>query len=52
MVTPVGSVKSATAEWTVGDGLPGPITTRLRAALLELQTGRADDPFGWLHRVT
>ncbi|MCU0283647.1 MAG: branched-chain amino acid aminotransferase [Candidatus Nanopelagicales bacterium] len=51
VVTPVGSVKSATASWTVGDGQPGPITMRLRHALLELQTGRAEDPFGWVHRI-
>ncbi|MGB7981118.1 MAG: branched-chain amino acid aminotransferase [Candidatus Nanopelagicales bacterium] len=52
VVTPVGSVKSAAAQWTVGDGQPGPVTTRLRQALLDIQTGRAADPFGWVHRVS
>ncbi len=51
VVTPVGSVKSATAQWTVGDGQPGPVTMRLRQALLDIQTGRAEDPFGWVHRI-
>jgi len=51
VVTPVGSVKSATAQWTVGDGQPGPVTTRLRQALLDIQTGRGEDPFGWVHRI-
>ncbi len=51
VVTPVSSVKSADAEWTVGDGQPGPVTTRLRQALLDLQTGRSEDPFGWVHLV-
>ncbi len=51
VVTPVGSVKSADAEWTVGDGQPGPVTNRLRQALLALQTGRSEDPFGWVHLV-
>ena len=51
VVTPVGSVKSADAQWVVGDGQPGPVTTRLRQALLDLQTGRSEDPFGWVHRI-
>lgn len=51
VVTPVGSVKSAEAEWTVGDGQPGPVTMKLREALLDIQTGRADDPFGWVHSI-
>ncbi len=51
VVTPVGSVKSATAEWTVGDGQPGPVTMRLRQALLDIQTARATDPFNWVHRI-
>jgi branched-chain amino acid aminotransferase len=51
VVTPVGTVKSAEGEWVVGDGQPGPVTMRLREALLDIQTGRADDPFGWVHRI-
>ncbi|MGB8020063.1 MAG: branched-chain amino acid aminotransferase [Candidatus Nanopelagicales bacterium] len=51
VVTPVGSVKSANAEWVVGDGQPGPITMRLRHALLDIQTGRAADRFGWVHQI-
>ena len=52
MITPVGHVKSAAAEWTVGDGGPGPVTMQLRKALLDLQTGKAGDPHGWMHRLT
>jgi branched-chain amino acid aminotransferase len=52
VITPVGRVKSATAEWTVGDGNPGPVTMRLREALLDLQTGKAPDPHGWMHRLS
>ncbi|MDB1088392.1 branched-chain amino acid aminotransferase [Streptomyces sp. ACA25] len=51
VITPVGSVKSTRAEWTVGDGEPGDITMRLREALLALQTGRAEDPHGWMHQL-
>jgi branched-chain amino acid aminotransferase len=51
VITPVGYVKSAHGDWTVGDGTPGPITMQLRAALLALQTGHAPDPHGWMHTL-
>ncbi|GAA0272238.1 branched-chain amino acid aminotransferase [Streptomyces polychromogenes] len=51
VVTPVGSVKSAKASWVHGDGGPGEVTMRLRKALVEVQTGRAADPHGWMHRL-
>lgn len=35
-------------EWTVGDGEIGPNTRRLREALLAIQSGNAEDRFGWL----
>jgi branched-chain amino acid aminotransferase len=52
VITPVGHVKSAETEWTVGDGGPGPVSMRLRKALLDVQTGQAPDPHGWMHRLT
>jgi branched-chain amino acid aminotransferase len=52
VITPVGHVKGTETEWTVGDGGPGPVTMRLRKALLDLQTGKAPDRHGWLHRLT
>lgn len=51
VITPVGSVKSTLAAWPVADGAPGPVTMRLRAALLDIQTGHAPDPHGWMHRL-
>jgi branched-chain amino acid aminotransferase len=51
VVTPVGLVKSNDGQWQVGDGQPGPLTMRLRSALLGIQTGAAPDPFGWVHRI-
>jgi branched-chain amino acid aminotransferase len=51
VITPVGSVKSARAEWTVGDGQTGPVSSRLRQALVDLQTGQAPDPHGWMHQI-
>jgi len=49
VITPVGSVKSTRASWTVADGAPGEVTMRLRAALLDIQTGHAADPHAWMH---
>lgn len=51
VITPVGTVKSAAHSWTVGDGTPGPVTMRLRQALLDVQTGRTEDAHGWLHSL-
>jgi branched-chain amino acid aminotransferase len=51
VITPVGSVRSHRADWTVGDGEPGGITMKLRDALLAIQTGRAADPHNWMHPI-
>ncbi|MCP9944478.1 branched-chain amino acid aminotransferase [Streptomyces somaliensis] len=51
VITPVGTVKSAGGEWTQGDGRPGEVTLRLRRALLDIQTGAAEDTRGWTHPV-
>ncbi|RYP88900.1 branched-chain amino acid aminotransferase [Nocardioides guangzhouensis] len=49
VVTPVGSLK-----WDGGEA-PAPASTELtlqiRQALVDIQYGRADDAFGWMHRV-
>jgi branched-chain amino acid aminotransferase len=51
VVTPVGRVKGASAQWTIADGEPGPVTMRLREELIGIQYGRLPDPFGWMHEV-
>jgi branched-chain amino acid aminotransferase len=51
VITPVGSVKSTSAAWTVADGEPGEVTMKLRKALLDIQTGQAPDTHGWMHRL-
>jgi branched-chain amino acid aminotransferase len=49
VVTPVGSLKSASGD------VPAPrstdLTMRIRQALVDVQYGRAEDTFGWMHRV-
>ncbi len=50
VVTPVGSLKwegGATPE--VAEA--GEVTMALRQALVDIQYGRADDTFGWMHQV-
>jgi len=49
VVTPVGTLK-----WVDGE-VPAPastdLTMRVRQALVDIQYGRAEDTFGWMHRV-
>ncbi len=49
VVTPVGSLK-----WAGGE-TPAPrstdLTMRIRQALVDIQYGRAEDTFGWMHKV-
>ncbi|MGE4521218.1 MAG: branched-chain amino acid aminotransferase [Acetobacter sp.] len=52
VVTPIGTFKSAHGECTIGDGqTAGPITSRLRQGLCDIQFGRAPDPHEWVKRV-
>ena len=52
MVTPIGRVKGAEGEFTLGVGQPGLVTMRLREELLGIQYGRCADRHGWRHRLT
>jgi branched-chain amino acid aminotransferase len=50
VVTPVGSLKWAGGEVPcASEG--GEVTTQVRQALVDIQYGRADDTFGWMHQV-
>ncbi|CVI63304.1 branched-chain amino acid aminotransferase (plasmid) [Agrobacterium leguminum] len=51
VVTPIGKVKGRNHDFTIADGNPGPITQRLKAALTDIQFGRAPDPYSWLDRL-
>jgi branched-chain amino acid aminotransferase len=51
VITPIGTVKSPEFEFTVADGGSGEVTMGLRKELVDIQRGRAADPFGWVHRV-
>ncbi|MFI6337176.1 branched-chain amino acid aminotransferase [Streptomyces sp. NPDC050535] len=51
VITPVGTVKRTGAEWQQSGGEPGPVTLRLREALLDIQRGTSEDRHGWMHRL-
>ena len=51
VVTPIGLVRSAEGEFAVGDGGTGPVTSALRTSLVDIQRGRAADPYHWVHRI-
>lgn len=53
VVTPVGKLLSRAGEVpsATGDVEGGPVTSTIRQALVDIQYGRADDTFGWMHRV-
>jgi branched-chain amino acid aminotransferase len=51
VITPVGQVHDQDGDFTIGTGHEGPVTSRLRTALLDVQHGRTPDPDHWLHHV-
>ncbi len=50
VVTPVGTLKWEGGE-VRGSAEAGPLTMEIRQALVDIQYGRSDDSFGWMHRV-
>ncbi|MER7282532.1 branched-chain amino acid aminotransferase [Dactylosporangium sp. NPDC000244] len=51
VITPIGTVRDADGEFTVGEGKAGDVTMALREQLVSIQRGTAPDPHGWVHRV-
>jgi len=51
VIAPIGTLTTARQLATMGDGSPGPVTLRLREALVAIQEGKADDPFGWRVKI-
>ncbi len=51
VVTPVGTLKWDGGSVTTGDEKTGPVTSEVRQSLVDIQYGRTDDTFGWMHRV-
>jgi branched-chain amino acid aminotransferase len=51
VVTPIGSVRGSSINFTIGNGGPGLVTEKLKAQLTAIQRGQAPDPHGWLYRL-
>ncbi len=51
VITPVGQVKSKLGDWEIHGGETGPVASKLRETLLDMQHGRRPAPEGWIHRV-
>lgn len=52
VVTPIGRLVSTQGEFRTGpEGEGGPVASKIRKALLDVQTGRAEDTRGWLTRL-
>lgn len=51
VLTPVGTLIRDGRDYTVGSGVQGPTTEKLRRALNAVQWGKAPDPHGWLTKV-
>jgi branched-chain amino acid aminotransferase len=48
VISPVGTIKFAGKEITIGDGNVGPLASKLFSNLMNIQYGKADDPFQWI----
>jgi len=51
VITPIGAVKGRHGTVTISDGTMGPVATRLREHLLDIQYGLLPDAYGWMHRI-
>lgn len=52
VITPVGQIKSReSGAWEVAGGRTGAVTMALRQALLDIQTGAAQDRHNWMHTI-
>jgi branched-chain amino acid aminotransferase len=50
-VTPIGRLVGEGFDLTVADGGTGPVTSRVRRQLTDVQYGRAADPHSWMYRL-
>jgi branched-chain amino acid aminotransferase len=51
VVTPIGAVKTAECQFTIGGQSIGPLTQRLRSTLVAIQRGEAADRHNWVEEI-
>jgi branched-chain amino acid aminotransferase len=52
VVTPIGRVRGDGIDFAIGGGdAAGPVTERLRGALVGIQRGERADPYGWIEEI-
>ncbi len=51
IITPMGRLAGEDFDLTIGDGQPGEVTMSVRQQLTDIQYGRAEDTYGWMHRL-
>jgi len=51
VITPIGALRWPGGEAVAGSGEPGPVTMKIRQALLDVQYGRVEDTHGWVRKV-
>ncbi|NML74323.1 branched-chain amino acid aminotransferase [Rhizobium sp. S-51] len=51
VVAAIGTVKFPEGEFKIGGGETGPLTNKLRDALVSIQRGQSNDRHGWIHAI-
>jgi len=52
VISPVGELKYEDAVLTIGNGEVGPLAQKFFNAIVDIQYGRIEDPYGWIDIVT
>ncbi len=51
VMAPISKFGFKDDDYVIGDGQPGPVSTRLYQALTDIQYGRTADRFGWTRTI-
>jgi branched-chain amino acid aminotransferase len=51
VISPIGTVRSASGDFIINGGVAGPVAMSLRKKLVDIQYGRAPDPHEWVRKV-